>query len=286
MDPVITSATGNLYCGVIAMSELNGWIKCHRKVLNWEWFKKPNMFQLFTYLVLKANHKEGVWQGHTIKRGQLITGRHTIREETGISEQSIKTCLKHLKKTGEINQLTNHQFSVITICNYESYQSDSEKSTNELTNDQPTPNRPLTTNKKNKNDKNEEVEVSVPLVVGSETKSKSLKKPKSPVDKGKWMVSVSEWQTMFPEPFQTVEVESALADWLEYRKQRGHKVNQMEAQKNAELLSSVDPVKVIDWINKSIASGWHSIKEPFDFKNNKPQQSASPMRPRFDQIAR
>jgi len=85
----------------------DGWVKLHRKAIEWEWFKKPFMFRLFSYLVMSANREDGKWQGYEIKRGQLATGRRSLSDATGISQQSIRTCLTRLQQTGEINQQIN-----------------------------------------------------------------------------------------------------------------------------------------------------------------------------------
>jgi uncharacterized phage protein (TIGR02220 family) len=126
----------------------DGWVKLHRKAIEWEWFKKPFMFRLFSYLVMSANREDGKWQGYDIKRGQLATGRRSLSDATGISQQSIRTCLTRLQQTGEINQQINHLFSIITIVNYDTYQSCEEKSTSKSTFNQPAINQPSTTNKK------------------------------------------------------------------------------------------------------------------------------------------
>ena len=52
-----------------------GYVKVFRSFLDWEWFQKPEMVQLWLYLLLKANHREKEWQGRTIRRGQLFAGR-------------------------------------------------------------------------------------------------------------------------------------------------------------------------------------------------------------------
>lgn len=137
-----------------------GWIKLQRKLLTWEWFKTANMVHLFIYLLLKANHIKGYWQGVEIKRGQLITGIKSLHNETNISEQTLRTCLKRLEKTEEINIQSTNKYSIITIINYESYQ-DEEIITNnpankQLTNNQQATNKQLTTNKNNKELKNKE----------------------------------------------------------------------------------------------------------------------------------
>lgn len=152
---------------------MEGWIKLHRKFSDWEWFQDSYMVHLFIYLLLNANHKEGKWKGVNIERGTLITGRKKLSNATGIPEQIIRTRLKKLEQTNEIKidtkstrELTKKStsnFTIITICNYESYQSEiittnqeiNQQSNHELTSNQPATNQQLTTNKNDKKNKNE-----------------------------------------------------------------------------------------------------------------------------------
>lgn len=132
---------------------MSGWIKIHRKFLDWEWFNKSEAVHLFMYLVLKANHTDGQWQGIDIKKGQFVTSFGKISSDTGISLQTIRTLLKKFEKTNEINIQTTNKYSVITICKYETYQQEEKKKNKQLTNKQQTTNNQLTTNKNNKNNK-------------------------------------------------------------------------------------------------------------------------------------
>ncbi len=136
-----------------------GWIKIHRKLIGWEWYQDSNMVHLFIHLLLSANHKPGNWKGIDLERGQLITGRNKLSEQTGISHQSIRTCLEHLKSTNELTIKSTNKYSIITVCNYDDYQlkeNDTNQQNNQqLTSNQPTTNQQLTTNKKEKNNNNE-----------------------------------------------------------------------------------------------------------------------------------
>ena len=132
---------------------MTGWIKIHRKFLDWEWFNKSEAVHLFMYLVLKANHKDGQWQGIDIKKGQFVTSFGKISSDTGISLQTIRTLLKKFEKTNEINIQTTNKFTIVTLCKYECYQQENEPTNTQLTNEQQTTNKQLTTNKNNKNEK-------------------------------------------------------------------------------------------------------------------------------------
>ena len=104
----------------------NTWIKIYRGMLDWEWFSISEMVHLFVYLLLKANIEDKNWRGIEVKRGQLITSLTTIQKETHLSKQIIRTCLKRLISTQEITQEVTHKYTLITICNYESYQEKKE----------------------------------------------------------------------------------------------------------------------------------------------------------------
>lgn len=133
---------------------MSGWIKIHRKFLDWEWFNKSEAVHLFVYMLLKANHKDGKWQGIEVKRGQFVSSLGNISSATGISIQTIRTILKKLEKTNEIELKSTSQFTIVTICKYECYQDQEEDTNKPLTNNQQTTNKQLTTNKNEKKEKN------------------------------------------------------------------------------------------------------------------------------------
>jgi len=145
---------------------MEGWIKLHRKFANWEWYNDSNMVHLFLYCLLKANHKPKKWKGIIISRGQYITGLTKMKKETGISIQSLRTCINRLKSTHEITIKSTSKYSVITVVNYDDYQvmqDSTNRVTNrvtnkQLTNNQQTTNKQLTTTKNDKNEKNEKNE--------------------------------------------------------------------------------------------------------------------------------
>jgi DNA-binding transcriptional MerR regulator len=134
---------------------MSGWIKIHRKFLDWEWFNKSEAVHLFLYMVIKANHKDNKWQGNDVKRGQFISSLGNISSATGITIQQIRTILKKLEKTNEIVVKSTSQFTIVTICKYECYQDENEDTNKPITNNQQTTNKQSTTNKNDKKEKNE-----------------------------------------------------------------------------------------------------------------------------------
>lgn len=140
------------------------WIKVYRKLKDWEWYKTDHMVRIFLHIILSANHRLGKWQGVDIFPGQWVTGRKTLSNETGISEQSCRTCIKRLISTGEITIKSTNRFSVITVVNWSHYNGDRHESTSnstiQLTNNQPATNQQLTTNKNEKKEKKKNTKVS------------------------------------------------------------------------------------------------------------------------------
>lgn len=132
----------------------NGFIALHRSLLSWGWHTDPATGWLFVNLLLMANWTDSEWQGMTIERGQLVTGRKALAAQTGLSEQTVRTSLNRLKSTNEITIASTNKFSVITIVNYGKFQDIPEMPTStltsNLTNNQPAANQQLTTNEQEK----------------------------------------------------------------------------------------------------------------------------------------
>lgn len=136
-----------------------GFVYLWRKMLEWEWYTDSKTVHLFIHLLLSANHKSGYWHGEKIERGQVVTGLNALCRATGISPQSIRTCINRLKSTGNITIKSTNRFSIITICNYDRFQnkkSTTNKQVNTQTNNlvttnQQATNKQLTTNNKSNN---------------------------------------------------------------------------------------------------------------------------------------
>ena len=101
------------------------WIKLNRKFQSWEWKKKPKMVALFIHLLLEANWKPGRFEGRLIERGQFATSVRSISVKTGLTEKEVRGGMAKLETSKEIkiDARRGQSFSVITICNYDRYQS-------------------------------------------------------------------------------------------------------------------------------------------------------------------
>jgi hypothetical protein len=132
------------------MLQMSGWIKLHRKILEWEWYSEPTTFRVFLHLMLKANHKDRRFKGIELIKGSVVTSRDILAMETGLSVRQVRTALDKLKSTNEVTIKTSSQGTIIQLVNYDKYQIE----TNETTNERPTNDQQTTTNKNEKNEKN------------------------------------------------------------------------------------------------------------------------------------
>lgn len=133
----------------------NGWVKIHRKFIEWEWYSDPNTMRLFIHLLFKATHKPIKWKNIQLNSGQMVTGRKVLSEELRLSEQEIRTSLNKLKSTNEITIKSTNRFSIVTVCNWRVYQirDQQQQITNKPT-ETLSSNQQSTTYKNEKNNKN------------------------------------------------------------------------------------------------------------------------------------
>lgn len=140
-----------------------GWIKLYRQLLEkpiWQ-ESTPEQKVILITLLSMANHeeKEWEWQGEPYKAspGQFVTSLESIKRKCGkgISMQNVRTALKRFEKYEFLTNKPTNKNRLITIVNWEVYQSKDVDLTKEVTSNSQATNKQLTTNKNYKNDKNE-----------------------------------------------------------------------------------------------------------------------------------
>jgi hypothetical protein len=73
-----------------------------------------------------------------------------------MSERTIRTCLDNLVKLGNVTIKPTNKFSIISIINWEIYQSIENENDQQKANNRPASDQQVTTNKKDKKEKNKE----------------------------------------------------------------------------------------------------------------------------------
>ena len=138
------------------MATNNGFIKIYRKMTEWEWFTDYKALVVFLHLLMMANWKPGRFKGHEIPAGACVTSLGHLAKATGLSVMSVRTALKHLESTHEINKRVTNGFHIIFINNWAKYQGEDSVANKRLTNDQQTTNKRLTTIEESKKERKKE----------------------------------------------------------------------------------------------------------------------------------
>lgn len=148
---------------------MSGWIKLYRSIQDNDlWLAEPfSKGQAWADLILSANHKPGIFWVRQVQinleRGQLGLSEITFSKRWKWSRGKVRRYLAMLENRGMIVQQKNPVTSIITICNYSSYQHEelglagkTEQQTEQLT-VQVTDNSRYT-NKNDKNDKKKNID--------------------------------------------------------------------------------------------------------------------------------
>lgn len=104
-----------------------GWIKIYGKIVDWEWYGDPNMVATWLHLLVSANWRDKNWRGFIVRRGQIITSISKLSEAIGQTERQTRLCIERLVDSGQIVKQTTNKYTIITICNYDSYQEKPEQ---------------------------------------------------------------------------------------------------------------------------------------------------------------
>lgn len=140
----------------------------------------PYVREIWDWLLKEANHTDGKYRHYTIKRGQLFRTYKEIREGLAwyvgyrkcmYNENHTKKAMKALREYRMIDSTKELGGVLITICNYDKYQSPknyerTNESTIESTTKEPMKNQGIPDN--NKNDKNDNEETLKTIVDFSE----------------------------------------------------------------------------------------------------------------------
>lgn len=95
-------------------------------MLNWEWYGDTNVVRVFLHCLLKANYCQKNKCGMQLKRGQFITSLSELTKELHLTQQQTRTAISKLISTHEITIKATNKYTIVTVCNYESYQSSEE----------------------------------------------------------------------------------------------------------------------------------------------------------------
>lgn len=146
---------------------MEGYLKLYRQIVDSEIFASPNGLKIWIWCLCKASYKEKhmtiqIGRGESIVKlevGSFLFGRFKAEQELDLSGSMIYRWMKRFEDLGMINIVSNSHYSIITICNWETYQENNLESEQPLNSRWTADEQPLNTNKKDKKDKNIKKEI-------------------------------------------------------------------------------------------------------------------------------
>ena len=106
----------------------NEWITINKDVFDIGRYESLNVFRVFLYFLTHAAQKPRFDRGVRLECGQVIVTMDEVCEATGLTAREYRTAISKLIKdkqtTNErqtIDKRTTNKFSIITICNFDSY---------------------------------------------------------------------------------------------------------------------------------------------------------------------
>lgn len=218
----------------------DGWIKLHRKFVNWEWIDDTKTLWVFIKCLMLANFEDKKWHGIELKRGSFVTSYENLSsKKAGVSVRGVRTALNHLKTTGELTIKTTNKYTVISINNYDLYQSDDKQT---ALNRQATDRQPTTT-KEYKNIRNKEIYTPPTPSKGSVVVSSIAKEMRvSEYDVEQTLAQMEDWLRSKGKTYK--DKSAALRNWLrkrinskeikQYQDQKPVGIGALLAQKEAQ----------------------------------------------------
>ena len=103
-----------------------GWIKIHREITEHWIFQDAEKFKWWIDMLFLASYEDNKTViGNKIvevKRGQFLGSLSFFMKRWGISKERVINFLRLLQSDGMIDKMSDKNVTLITICNYESYQ--------------------------------------------------------------------------------------------------------------------------------------------------------------------
>lgn len=105
---------------------MSGWIKIHRDITKHWIFQDAEKFKWWIDMLFLASYEDNKTNVGSkiveVKRGQFIGSLSFFMKRWGVGKERIINYLRLLQSDGMIDKVSDKNITLITICNYESYQ--------------------------------------------------------------------------------------------------------------------------------------------------------------------
>lgn len=109
---------------------MDGWLKLHRKIIESEIFTDERLLQVWLGVLMRATYKDRKIkygnQQKTLLAGQAWYCLRTEAKRLGVAHTTLREKLKYLEKSERVSYTSGPFGYIVTICNWDKYQSDDD----------------------------------------------------------------------------------------------------------------------------------------------------------------
>jgi hypothetical protein len=239
-----------------------GWIKLWRQSIDSRVFSDAELWKLWTWCLMRANHADRYFEGELVPRGSFVSGSRSAAEVLGSSSSTVHRQWKRLADWGMIVLNVKRTFTIITICQYETYQGDESDDETQVERERDTTETPVKHGRNTtetpvkpreelqelqalKNGKNNPQTPNDEFQLSSKPKPSPKDKPLAPT---------------LPPSIRTPAMVEAVEAWIAYKTERreGYKPQGLKAlyARIANVAAQHGPQVVIDRMQRAMASNW------------------------------
>ena len=215
-----------------------GFIKVWRKMLDSEVMQDDWLCRLWMWCMLKARFSEDS-EGYGVQRGQFLTSRVIASDQLKVSPSKWHRGINRLQQLGCIKvsaSKSNKQKTMITICNFITYQDASDDIEHDL-------NMRRTCGEHGE--------------AAHHYRSKNGKK-----GKGKPTTKFDVLSLPLPSSLDGLAFRTAWSEWIGYRQERSLSLREATMRKQLEFLAHYGEAGAISILDESIRNGWAGLFEP------------------------
>lgn len=201
---------------------MDGWVKNHRKIEEWKYYKVLGYAHLWQHILRQAHHSDTPifdGYGNEIRKGQFSSGILRLARESGLSKGKVERILKKLEIEKQIEKRSSNKCSIITITSWHEYQqTGSETGNKQETGEKQTGNK----QEQNKNAKNVKNEKNI------DPKIPKIEIPGLEQEVTNWIGNVKDetrqkWLDIYPKEILSEEIEKAYTWNFEQTKKKQKK---------------------------------------------------------------
>ena len=213
---------------------INGWVCLHRQLETSEIWGQPEAYlKVWVWCLLRANYERTRVFGQWLERGQFLTSMENGAKACEIPRTTFRRVLAWLESVGMISRKPARKWTIITVCEYCTYQDDVENGGPQVARKWP---------------------ASGPQVAPEEQVNKKTTKQTNKNKKGETPLP--------PLPFDSERFKEAWGDWIQHRIEIKKPLKPTSTKQQLRKLEALGEDQAVATIYHTIEKGWQGLREP------------------------